>query len=117
MKKFVLAAMLALGVAAISQQQASAWNPIRLGVNLGCANYSVTLCFDGPNGCGIGSCGGCSPCGPCGGGCGSGCGPCGAGPWYSYYPYPAYFQAPPPVGFPYWPSMNSMSMGCAYYGH
>jgi hypothetical protein len=28
-----------------------------------------------------------------------------AGPWYSYYPYNAYFQTPAPVGgWPYWPA-------------
>jgi hypothetical protein len=33
-----------------------------------------------------------------------GCG-CQAGPWYSYWPYEAHFQAPAPTGcgYPYWP--------------
>jgi hypothetical protein len=115
MKQFVLAAVLALGLVTISQQKAAAWNPIRLGVNIGCVNYGFTLCFDGPNGsgCGGSGCGG----GGCGGGGCSGCGPCGAGPWFSYYPYQNYFQAPPPVGYPYWPSMDSMQMGCGSFGH
>jgi hypothetical protein len=33
-----------------------------------------------------------------------GCGGCVAGPWYSYFPYNAYFQTPAPVfGWPYLP--------------
>jgi hypothetical protein len=33
-------------------------------------------------------------------GCGGGCQ---AGPWYSYWPYEAHFQAPAPTGcYPYW---------------
>ena len=28
-----------------------------------------------------------------------------AAPWYTYFPYPAYFQLPAPVGgYPYWPA-------------
>lgn len=38
-----------------------------------------------------------------------GCGCCFAGPWYTYWPYEAHFQAPPPVGgcYPYWPSATA----------
>lgn len=38
--------------------------------------------------------------------CNYGCGCNIAGPWYSYWPYEAHFQAPPPIGgcYPYWPT-------------
>jgi hypothetical protein len=44
------------------------------------------------------------------------CGGCGcqAGPWYSYWPYEAHFQAPAPTGcFPYWPGPYGAQAGGA----
>jgi hypothetical protein len=39
-----------------------------------------------------------------------------AGPWYSYFPYNAYFQTPAPVGgWPFWPT-TSATAGMPYSG-
>lgn len=41
------------------------------------------------------------------GGCCPGCGKCPSSPWYTYWPYQAYFQVPAPIGgypFPWWTS-------------
>jgi hypothetical protein len=104
-KKFVLAAICALCLTAAGKQEASAWNPISLGINIGCCNYGVTI--GGYHGCGGGACGG----GACGG-----CGPCSAGPWYSYFPYQGYFGhcASSPYGYPYWPTTMTNVYGCNY---
>src|SRR5262245_61503443 len=94
-KKFVLMAICALGLTAASKQEAAAWNPIRVGINIGCCNYGITVGCD------------CS-CNPCGGPCGPGggyCLPCSTGPWYGYFPSacpPCAF--PPANNFPYTPA-------------
>jgi hypothetical protein len=30
------------------------------------------------------------------------------GPWYQYFPYEAHFQSAAPIGFPYWPSPQTL---------
>lgn len=105
MKKLVLAALCALCLTAASGKEAKAWNPIRLGINIGCANYGVTLGFD----CSANACGPCGPCGPS-----SHCLPCATGPWYSYFPTPCppcYNATVSGGGFPYWPTQYT---GCGY---
>jgi hypothetical protein len=69
-------------------------------VNAGdCGPYTVGGSFRLSFSCGNGG----YSCGNGGGGCG-----CTAGPWYSYWPYEAHFQAPAPTGcFPYWPSPDA----------
>jgi hypothetical protein len=39
-----------------------------------------------------------------------GCPSCGTqlGPWYQYFPYEAHFQSAAPIGFPYWPSPQTL---------
>src|SRR5271156_4005308 len=106
MKKFALAGMLALAPL-LSAQKANAWfgcgNGCGGGITLG-GQISVSgfcKCFS-CNPCG----GSCGPFGPmCGGGGGYGGGGAGGlAPWYTYYPYAAYFQTAGPTGYPYWPA-------------
>jgi hypothetical protein len=102
MKKFLLAALLALTFVAASAREASA------GV---CGSGWFCLCCPSSGGgghCGSGHCGG----GHCGGG-GHGCGQ--LGPWYSYWPMAAHFQTPSPLAFPYWPS--AAAYGSAPFAH
>ena len=33
---------------------------------------------------------------------------CQLGPWYQYFPYEAHFQSAAPIGFPYWPSPQTL---------
>jgi hypothetical protein len=33
---------------------------------------------------------------------------CQLGPWYQYFPYEAHFQSAAPMGFPYWPSPQTL---------
>jgi hypothetical protein len=35
-------------------------------------------------------------------------GGCQLGPWYQYFPYEAHFQSAAPIGFPYWPSPQTL---------
>jgi hypothetical protein len=95
MKKFTLAALLALPLLAAAQQQASASGGCCNCLNFGC---DVTIKKWANPGCG---------CGPCGDNCGcsngGGCGPF-CGPWYQYFPMEAHFQTPAPTGYPFWPS-------------
>jgi hypothetical protein len=93
MKKFILAALLALPLATLAPQPAKA-DGFRL--HIGCWTF----------GFGCGGCGGCGGC--CGGGTdfGIGCNGCIGGgtfqlaPWYLYWPMGAHFQMPAPTGFP-----------------
>ncbi len=106
MKRFVLAALLALSLTVVSGQQASAW--------CGCKLPWFCICRFG--GCGGGGCGhgGCyTGCGyryfgDCdyGGSGGCGHGGCGGqqGAWYLYWPTDAPATAPQPVAYPYWPT-------------
>jgi hypothetical protein len=57
-----------------------------------------SMTFDAGFGCHFNSCNG------------KGCaGGCVAGPWYTYFPYNAYFQTPAPVyGWPYFPPQAAM---------
>jgi hypothetical protein len=114
MKKFLPAAVLALAMAAIGQQQASAAG--------GC--FHLKICYSFSCKCW------CEPCAPCcgsgygggggggyeGGCCGPGsCPPTVPGPWYAYWPYDGrsqigggfgnweysnHFQTPAPTGYP-----------------
>lgn len=109
MKKLALAAMLAV-TPLLFAQKANAWGG---GCGDGCSGGftlggSISVngfckCWHG-GGCGnqFGPmCGG----GGCGGAYGGGYGGSGGlAPWYSYYPYDAYFQTPAPTGYPYWPA-------------
>ena len=45
-------------------------------------------------------------CDPCAGGGGGG----GGAPWYTYWPYDAYFQVPAMSAYPYWPAPMTTSM-------
>jgi hypothetical protein len=128
MKKFALASMLALAPL-LSAQKANAWfgcgNGCGGGITLG-GQISVS---------GFCKCYSCNPCsqfGPIcgGGGCGYGCGYGGGygygglAPWYTYYPYDAYFQTAAPTGYPYWPApmtsytapAESANVGSYQYG-
>jgi hypothetical protein len=111
MNKFILAALLALPLAALSQSRAAA------GGDCCCHSCcSPTICcnvgFKFKCWCSCSCC--CDDCGcnPCGGG--------GCGPWYAYWPYNAHFQTPAPTGYPGWPSGQGAMMygsSCAYnYG-
>jgi hypothetical protein len=37
------------------------------------------------------------------------------GPWYQYFPYEAHFQSAAPIGFPYWPSPQTLPPPPAAY--
>jgi hypothetical protein len=118
MKKFILAALMALPLSILAQQRASAdgcaccFSTPPVGLTIGFRfKFSGGLLLKGPpqcGGCGIGCCSNCGPCGGCGG-CGGGC----AAPWYTYWPQDAHFQSPAPTGYPYWPS----GMGAMMDGH
>jgi len=118
MRKFILAALVALPLSIPAPQRASAddhaccFSTPPIGLTVGFRfKLSGGLLIKGPpccSGCSLG-CGGCGPCGGCGG-CGRGsCGP--AAPWYAYWPQDAHFQTPAPTGYPYWPSPMSPMMG------
>jgi len=98
MKKFILAAVLALPLTALVSQQASASNhctPLyRVGISLGLVFRGWCGCEPmvcPPKGCHKGKG---MPC------AGTGCG----GPWYNSWPHPAHFQTPAPTGYPWWPA-------------
>jgi hypothetical protein len=82
MKFLLRAAFLALPfLATASLAQASCFPPVKIecGCNAYCNGYI-----------------GCHQFGPS------------AGPWFTYFPYNAYFQTPAPIGgWPYWPSATS----------
>jgi hypothetical protein len=127
MKKYLLATLVALPLAAVGQQQASAGGC--------CYSFSGSYHFKICASCNFKCCREpfcpCSPCGNgcCGDGCGLfGCPPTVPGPWYQYWPYDGYsqvapaspggwsyeqhFQTPAPTGYPYWP--NPMMAGSGY---
>jgi len=95
MRKFILAALLALPLTAATNQQASAGccaTPTFC-FNMGFkwkAWACCSCCCDDCHGCGHKKC--------CGGGGGGGA------PWYAYWPYDGHFQTPAPTGYPYWPA-------------
>jgi hypothetical protein len=104
MRKFILAAVVALPLAALGQERAMAGGGGDCCTPLYRIGLSVGLVFRGWCGCdyscckqSIGHCHG----GKCGGG---GCSFPGGGPWYGAWPYPAHFQTPAPTGYPYWPA-------------
>ncbi len=101
MKKFILAALVALPLTAWAGQRASAGDcctPLyRVGISLGIVwrgwcgcDYSCCKQKMGGTKCGGGGCGGCSF--------------ANGGPWYGAWPYTAHFQNPAPTGYPYWPA-------------
>lgn len=94
MKKFTLAALLALPLMAAAHSQASASGGCCNCINFGTDITIKKWCNPG---CGCGPCG--DNCGCCNGG---GCGPF-CGPWYQYFPYESHFQTPAPTGYPFWP--------------
>jgi hypothetical protein len=102
MKRFALAGMLALAPL-VAASKANAWWGGGCGGN-GCGGGftiggSISISGFCKGWCNNGGCS--SNFGPiCGGGGGGG----GLAPWYSYYPYDAYFQTPAPTGYPYWPA-------------
>lgn len=120
MKKFLLAACLALPLLALGQQAAWADNcctPLyRIGLSIG-------IVYRGWCGCDYGTCTvrkgwlGCKqyfnscpapesqPAACCGIG----------GPWYGVWPHTAHFQVPAPTGFPYWSA--PMTYGSYGVGH
>jgi hypothetical protein len=118
MRKYLLAAALALPftVLGVSKASAGCCSPppptCKVGISIGIC-WKTWCGYDCSGGHGGSdcchqppSCCGCSPVG-----CGYGPVPAGAGgpnmvpagPWYSYYPYQAHFQTPAPTGYPYWP--------------
>ncbi len=122
MKRFILAALVAVPLVAAAGQTAHAGDccsqTFRLGFSIAFKGWAGCSCDPGcnpnPNPC----CG--SPCGPCGG-CNSA--PVNWGqlaPWYLYWPYDGHFQTPAPTGFPsYPPNMTApaLPMGAAPAGY
>jgi hypothetical protein len=115
MKKFILAALVALPLTALSQQRAAAGSggcgdcctPLyRVGMSIG-------IVWRGWCGCDYSCCKQkCNHCGSAyggGGGGGGGASFPGGGPWYGYWPHPAHFQTPAPTGYPYWPAPMTYS--------
>lgn len=102
MKKFILAALVALPLTALAGQRASAGGcgdcctPLyRLGFSLGIVyrgwcgcDYSCCKQKHGHGGCGQQQC----------------CNFPGGGPWYGAWPMGAHFNVPAPTGYPYWPA-------------
>jgi hypothetical protein len=125
MRKFLLAALLALPLLALAPRSASAdgccnFCSPTVKLNIGCmfkcwCSASCSDCCS--SSCCWNPC--CKPCGSCcnscGGGCGGGCGY--AAPWYSYWPTDAHFMTPAPTGYPYWPSPMTSGMGHAAAGY
>jgi hypothetical protein len=113
MRKYILAAVLALPLTALGQQQAWAGGGGDCCTPLYRVGISIGLVFRGWCGCDYSCCKqkvGCGHCGSGGGGGGGGC--CtfpGGAPWYGYWPYPAHFQTPAPTGYPYWPAPMTYS--------
>jgi hypothetical protein len=115
MRKFILAALLALPLVALHTERAAAWG---CGCGDGCsmccgtptitANIGIKFKLFGGLSCCCDNC--CGGCGGCGGGCCGGGGM--AAPWYSYWPYDAHFMTPAPTGYPNWPA----GMGAMMYG-
>jgi hypothetical protein len=97
MRKFLLAAALALPFTVLVVSKASAGcccppPPVtKVGISFG-------ICWR--TWCGHDCCGAASA----GGRAGPGSGPVTAGPWYTYYPYTGNSLTPAPTGYPYWPS-------------
>lgn len=112
MKKFLLAALLALPLTALAQAPASAGDCCCCSSPTICCNFGFKFKCWGCCSCCCDDC--CKPC------CGSPCGGCGGccAPWYSYWPYDAHFQTPAPTGYPYWPAGQAPMMygspPCAY---
>jgi hypothetical protein len=109
MKKFLVAALLALPLTALGSAQAHAGDcctPLyRVGISVG-------LVFRGWCGCDYSCCkqkAYCGPCGKGGGGGGGGASFPGGGPWYGAWPYNAHFQTPAPTGYPFWPAPMTYS--------
>ena len=89
MKKLFLAALLALPLLAAPAR--ANWFPFRIEVG---GNVSVRVSG--------------SQCQTSG---------CQLGPWYQYFPYEAHFQSAAPIGFPYWPSPQTLppaAVGAGY---
>jgi hypothetical protein len=120
MKRFILAALLALPLAAAAGQTATAGDCCSPTFRIG-----FSMAFKGWAGCSSEP--GCSPnpnpsCNPCGGG---GCNNCSSAcvnwgqlaPWYQYWPYDGHFQTSAPTGFPgYPPAMTAYGYGGYGYG-
>ena len=85
MKTFVRALALALPFLAVPAE-AQAWG-----------NGGFQVCFN----FGLNKNKGCDPCAGGGGG---------GAPWYTYWPYDAYFQVPAMSAYPYWPAPQTSSM-------
>jgi hypothetical protein len=114
MKKFILAALLALPLTALAQSSARAGGCGDCCTPLYRVGISVGLVFRGWCGCDYSTCkqtcnGASGHCGGGGGG-GGGCFP-GGGPWYGAWPYSAHFQTPAPTGYPYWPAPMGYGAG------
>jgi hypothetical protein len=83
MKKVFFAALLALPLLAVpARAQCCCWFPFRLeaGGNVYLRVYNGPLQSGGIQ----------------------------LGPWYQYFPYEAHFQSAAPIGFPYWPSPQTL---------
>lgn len=130
MKKFILAAVLALPLTALGTQRAAAWGDCGNCCNdcqCCCATPTITANFGFKFkawGCLKAACdhvafapvctcpcNNCCGCPPCGGGCNqSGGGGGYAAPWYSYWPFDAHFMTPAPTGYPGYPSQMGPMM-------